>query len=130
MDNTILQRTFVECCPPKSKAEESQFFSHASEHIKKSAKEPVSATIKKQEQMNYILHSHLFKFDASINIIPRQSHDVTVETSSELRYTKRTAKIINKTNSVFQKSMSRLLYLDLMNPKFCTMLYREHSRRN
>jgi hypothetical protein len=64
----------------------------------------VSAKIKKQEEMDYILYGHLFKFDASINIILRQSHDITAETSSELGYTKRTAKMINKTNRVFQKS--------------------------
>jgi hypothetical protein len=28
--------------------------------------------------MNYILHSHLFKFNASVDIILRQSHDITV----------------------------------------------------
>lgn len=71
---------------------------------KKKQRSGVCHTIKKQEEMNYILHSHLFKFDASINIILRQSHDITVETSSELRYTKRTAKMIIKTNMVIQKS--------------------------
>lgn len=71
---------------------------------KKNAKAAVSAKIKKQEEMDYILYGHLFKFDASINIILRQSHDITAETNSELGYTKRTAKMINKTNRVFQKS--------------------------
>jgi hypothetical protein len=78
---------------------------------KKKRPDKLSATTKKQEEMNYILHSHLFKFDASINIILRQSHDVTVETSSKLRYTKRTAKMINKTNRVFQKSCHGYLIL-------------------
>lgn len=35
--------------------------------------------------MNYILHSHLFKFDASINIILRQSHYITVETRLRIK---------------------------------------------
>ena len=35
MDNTILQRTCVECWPSKSKAEELQFFSYASEYTQK-----------------------------------------------------------------------------------------------
>jgi len=70
----------------KSKAEELQFqlcklIYACKKNKKQKTKKTVSATIKKQE-MNYILHSHLFKFDASINIILRQSHDITVETSS------------------------------------------------
>lgn len=78
---------------------------------RKKGKEAVSATIKKQEEINYILHCHLFKFDASINIILRQRHDITVETSTELRYNKRTAKMIHKTNRVFQKSCHSYILL-------------------
>ena len=43
-------------------------------------KENVTCTIKKQEVMDYILHSYLFKFNASVDVILRQSHDITAET--------------------------------------------------
>jgi hypothetical protein len=55
--------------------------------------------------MNYILHSHLFKFNASVDIILRQSHDITVnrqnwvkilQVNSQNALSKKTTKMSNK----------------------------------